>query len=163
VVSAATGLVLSTYTGALLGVTAIPVWARNVRVLPFQFGASGLGTAAAVLELRHDRPALRRIGAGAAVAETAVAAALECRSGHAFEPLHRGRSGMLARIGGLLAGPVPLVLRLIGRRSRALRVAAAVSALAGSALLRQAWMAAGKASAEDPREPLQLPDPPPSE
>src|SRR5262249_13388647 len=55
VVSAATGLVMSTYTGVLLGATAIPVWAEHKRTLPIVFGASALASAVALLELRgHD-------------------------------------------------------------------------------------------------------------
>ncbi|HUF78073.1 MAG TPA: hypothetical protein VMR44_04055, partial [Thermoanaerobaculia bacterium] len=63
----------------------------------------------------------------------------------AFEPLKRGRSGAIVRAGGLLSGPVPLALRILGRRK-----AAAVSALAGSLLTRFGWVEAGKASAGDP-------------
>lgn len=39
--SAAVGTVLSTYSGVLIGVSAIPVWARNIHLLPFHFGMSG--------------------------------------------------------------------------------------------------------------------------
>jgi hypothetical protein len=154
--SLVTGLALSTYTGALIGVTTIPVWARNVRLLPLHFGTSSLGSAAAMLELRHDHPALHRVGLGAAATETSIGAYLEARRDTAFDPLHTGRSGLLIRFGAALSGPLPLVLRLLGRRSRAMRLAAAVSMLAGSAITRFAWMDAGRASAEDPREPLQL-------
>lgn len=154
--SVATGLVLSTYTGALIGVTAVPVWARNVRVLPLHFGMSGLGSAAAMLELRRDRAALHRVGIGTAAVETLIETYLEARRDRAFDPLHNGRSGLLIRLGAALSGPLPLALRLLGGRSRALRVAAAVSMLAGSAITRFAWMEAGRASAEDPRDPLGL-------
>jgi hypothetical protein len=156
VVSLVSGMALSTYTAVLIGVTAIPVWARNARVLPLHFGMSGLGSAAAMLELRHDHRALDRIGLGVAAGETAIEGYFEARREPAFDPLHTGRSGMLIRVGAALSGPVPLVLRLLGRRSRGLRVAAAASMLAGAAITRFAWMAAGRASARDPREPLQL-------
>ena len=45
VVGTLTGLVLATYTGVLLGATAIPVWSAHARVLPVHFGASSLGAA----------------------------------------------------------------------------------------------------------------------
>ena len=45
IVSAITGALLATYTGVLIGATVIPVWARNVDILPIHFGASGLGAA----------------------------------------------------------------------------------------------------------------------
>ena len=47
--AAASGLVLSTYTGVLIGATAIPVWSQNVRILPLHFGASGVGSAVSCL------------------------------------------------------------------------------------------------------------------
>ena len=40
--AAATGLVMATYTGVLLGATAIPVWAKHKRTLPILFGASAV-------------------------------------------------------------------------------------------------------------------------
>ncbi len=55
VLAAATGLVMSAYTGVLLGATALPVWSRNVRLLPIQFGGSGLGAAASLRELAGHR------------------------------------------------------------------------------------------------------------
>lgn len=63
------------------------------------------------------------------------------------------------RIGGLLSGPVPLVLRLLAANSKTakslhLRRAAAVSSIAGSLITRTAWISAGKVSAKDPT--LQL-------
>ena len=47
--SAATGLVMATYTGVLIGATAIPVWAKHSRVLPIHFGASAVASAVALL------------------------------------------------------------------------------------------------------------------
>jgi formate-dependent nitrite reductase membrane component NrfD len=49
--TAVSGVVLATYTGVLLGATAIPVWSAHHKLLPFHFGSVGLGSAAAVLEL----------------------------------------------------------------------------------------------------------------
>ena len=158
VATVAAGLVLSTYTGVLIAVSAIPVWARNARLLPLHFGVSGLGSAAAMLELRHDHPALHRLGVGVTAVETLVEIFLESRREAAFDPLHTGRSGMLVRIGAALSGPVPLALRVFGGRSRGMRLAAAVSMLAGSAVTRFGWMAAGRQSAADPSVPLQLED-----
>ena len=49
-----------------------------------------------------------------------------------------GISGLLTRIGGALSGPIPLGLRLLGRRSRAMRYAAAElrSAITGTRTAR---------------------------
>src|SRR5437773_4382620 len=51
ILSAATGLVMATYTGVLIGATAIPVWSKHVSVLPLHFGTSALASAVSMLEL----------------------------------------------------------------------------------------------------------------
>lgn len=151
VLSAVTGLALATYTGVLLGVTAIPVWSRSVRLLPIHFGISGLGAAASALEIcGHRHRALRLIGIGAATAESAIGAHVERDSDPALDPLKHGWSGTITRLGGVLAGPVPLALRVFGGRSPAARRAAVISTLAGSLLTRIAWVAAGRESARTP-------------
>ena len=48
---ALTGLLLASYTGVLIGATAIPVWSENRTLLPAHFLTSGLGGASAILEL----------------------------------------------------------------------------------------------------------------
>jgi polysulfide reductase-like protein len=137
VLSAATGVVLSTYTGVLLGATAIPVWSRNVRLLPVYFGLSGLGAAVSLLELMgHRDRALNAIGIGAAAAETIVDFASD--------------SPREAAPGAWLSGPIPLALRLFGgRRGRQL---AAVSTIAGSLLTRTGWLRAGGSGGTDSRQ-----------
>ncbi len=154
VLSAATGLVLATYTGVLIGATAIPVWSRNVSLLPLHFGASGVGAAVSMLELLgHDDRALNRIGIGAAAVETAIGYALESRGDPALDPLKHGWSGNVTRLGGVLSGPVPLALRVVAGRSRHARRLAAVSTIVGSLLTRVGWLAAGKTSAATPGAP----------
>ena len=158
--AAACGLGMATYTGVLLGVTAIPVWSEHARSLPFHFAFSGLGTAAAILQLRgHRHPALNGVGIAAAAAETLFGARIEAASGRSAEPAKHGTSGTLMRTAGVLSGPVPLLLRAVGRRSARAQRAAAIATIAGSLMTRYAWVAAGRSSAADPRDPLQLPDP----
>jgi hypothetical protein len=76
------------------------------------------------------------------------------------EPLHKGWSGAIVRVGGVLSGPVPLALRLAYAVSgnKKLRRAAAWSSIAGSLLTRFGWVQAGRASARDHRIPLELPE-----
>lgn len=160
IASALTGMILSTYTGVLIGATAIPVWNEHISMLPVHFAASGMASAASALELAgSDSPVLNRIAIAATAVETAMGASIELRSTPASQPLRSGTSGRAMRAAGLLSGPVPLALRLIAlgnkKRSRALRRAAAISSLAGSLLTRWAWIRAGKASADDPAVPLQ--------
>jgi formate-dependent nitrite reductase membrane component NrfD len=144
-VAAATGMVMATYTGVLIGATAIPVWREHVSLLPIHFGTSAMGSAVSLLELRGNRhSALNALGLGAAVFETAVSIAIDTAKDRVSIPLREGRSGLLTRLGGALAGPIPLFLRLMGKRR-----AAAASTLAGSLLTRFAWVEAGKASTKD--------------
>jgi hypothetical protein len=146
-VAAATGLVLSTYTGVLIGATAVPVWSKNVRLLPVQFAASGVGAAASLLELLgHRDAALHRLALGAAAVETLIGFGLEGPGEPALEPVRHGRSGRITRAGGILSGPVPLALRLLAPRSPTARRLAAVSTIAGSLLTRFGWIEAGRSS-----------------
>src|SRR5438105_12843655 len=49
--SAFFGTLLATYTGVLIGATAIPAWFLHRTLLPIHFGTAGLGSAAGLLEL----------------------------------------------------------------------------------------------------------------
>jgi hypothetical protein len=154
-VAALSGLVMATYTGVLLGATAIPVWAKHSRSLPIHFGASALASATALLTLRgHDEAALNVLGIAAAAVEVYMGIEIESREDVESEPLRHGASGVTTRIGGFFSGPLPLALRLLGIRSKRARRAAAASALLGSVITRIAWIEAGKASARDPRPQL---------
>jgi formate-dependent nitrite reductase membrane component NrfD len=161
--SAAFGTLLATYTGVLLGATAIPAWNTNVGLLPVHFAAAGVGSAASVLELLgHRDPALRRLGFGAAAVETLIGAAIESNRSVAQSPLREGASGTITRAGGVLSGPVAMIARGIGRDTRTQR-AAAICAIVGSILTRMGWLAAGKRSARDPRPALRLREGAPSD
>ena len=147
--SAGTGLVLSTYTGVLLGATAIPVWSQNARLLPLHFGASGLGSAVSFLELLgHRHRALNGIGIGAALVECAIGASIELSDNDdRVRALRDGRARGMVRAAGTLSGPVPLLLRVFAGRSATARRIAALSTIAGSILTRAAWIEAGRSSA----------------
>lgn len=160
--SLAFGLPFSNYTGVLIGVSAIPVWNHNAGELPIHFGASGLGASVGILELMGHRKsrALQALGLGAAIFETLEGIRLETRSDEALEPLKHGTSGWITRTGGVLSGPIPLLLRTASifagrKRSATLRRWASWSAVAGSLITRIAWMHAGNVSAQDWRLPLQ--------
>lgn len=156
--AALSGLVMATYTGVLLGATAIPVWAAHAKTLPIHFGASGLASATALLTLRgHDEQALNVLALGAAAFEMYTGIEIESDRTIDSEPLRHGVTGITTRIGGFFSGPLPLVLRLLGIRSKRARRAAAASALLGSLVTRVAWIEAGKASAADPRPLLRTP------
>ncbi|HXH39296.1 MAG TPA: NrfD/PsrC family molybdoenzyme membrane anchor subunit [Thermoanaerobaculia bacterium] len=153
--AALSGLVMATYTGVLIGATAIPVWAKHARSLPIHFGASALASATALLSLRgHDEPALNALGLAAATFETYMGIEIEANDDVESEPLRHGSTSTTIRIGGFFSGPLPLVLRLLGIRSKRARRVAAASSLLGSLITRIAWIEAGKASAKDPRPSL---------
>lgn len=125
-VAALSGLGMATYTGVLLGATANPLWKEHARTLPVHFAASALGSAVSLLELRgHRDPALNALALGASLFETAASE----------------NQTALLRLSGALAGPVPFVLRLLGKRK-----AAAAATLLGSLVTRFAWVEAGKKS-----------------
>jgi formate-dependent nitrite reductase membrane component NrfD len=141
------GTLLATYTGVLIGATAIPAWFLHRTLLPIHFGTAALGSAAAVLELLgHRIPALNFIGFYAAVVETALLIWLSIdKHGTADRAIHEHSSGWMIRIGEIFAGPLPLVLRLLG-----LIPLAAISFLVGSLVSRIGWIAVGKVSGSDP-------------
>jgi len=159
--SLAFGLPFSNYTGVLIGATAIPTWNENVGHLPVHFGMSGLGTAVGLLELAGHRKsrALQALGLGAAIFECWEGWRLESRRQPATDPLRHGASGTVIRTGGLLSGPLPLMLRLLslpagdGSRSK-IRKWAAISSIVGSLVTRMAWVHAGHVSARDWRQSL---------
>jgi hypothetical protein len=118
-----------------------------------------------MLELKGhaSNSALNSLGIASALTETLVGVSVELDKKKALAPLKSGKSGWLTRLGGILSGPIPLVLRLIAgssgsERSIRLRRIAAASTVAGSLLTRQAWVQAGRASAENPSVPLALPE-----
>ena len=147
------GAVLATYTGVLLGATAVPVWSSHHRLLPFHFGIVGLGSASAILELLgFHLAALQGIGLTVASIETGVGAWLELTRGDAeARALAHGESGLLMRAAGLCTGPATLVLRALGWTE-----VAAVCFLVGAVLSRYGWLHAGRVSARDPQETLAV-------
>jgi formate-dependent nitrite reductase membrane component NrfD len=146
VAAAGTGAVMATYTGVLLGATVIPVWNTHVAILPIHFGASSLGSAVSLLELRgHRGTALQSLALGAAIFESIAMIALETGDDRETAPLRN----QLTTLAAVLSGPVPLVMRLFGGRSKKARRVAAAATLAGSLITRFAWVEAGKKSAKD--------------
>src|SRR5436305_8074292 len=145
--SALFGTLLATYTGVLIGATAIPAWFLHRTLLPIHFGTAGLGSAAALLELLgHRIPALNFIGFYAASVESALLIWLSIdKHGVADRAIHEHGSGWLIRIGEILTGPLALVLRFLG-----LVPFAAVSFLIGALVSRIGWIAVGKVSGSDP-------------
>lgn len=145
--SAISGTLLATYTGVLIGATAIPAWFLHRTLLPIHFGTAGLGSAAGLLELLgHRIVTLNVLGFYAAAVETALLIWLSVdKHGAADSAIHEHGSGWLIRIGEVLTGPLALVLRFFG-----FIPGAAISFLAGALVSRIGWIAVGKVSGSDP-------------
>jgi formate-dependent nitrite reductase membrane component NrfD len=141
------GTLLATYTGVLIGATAIPAWFLHRTLLPIHFGTAGLGSAAALLELvGHRIAALNFIGFYAAAVETVLLIWLNiAKHGAADRAIHEHRSGWLIRSSEVLSGPLALILRFFGLISWA-----AISFLVGTLISRFGWIAVGKISGTDP-------------
>ncbi len=147
VLAGLSGMLLATYTGVLIGATAIPAWNRHRSILPLHFGTAGLGCAAGLLILLgYGLRPLTAILWVTVVIETFLWLWLMFRRhGAADRALHEGRGGRLLMPAEILAGPLALVLMAFGLESWA-----SGAFLLGSLLSRFGWIQAGKASARDP-------------
>jgi formate-dependent nitrite reductase membrane component NrfD len=145
--AAFSGMLLATYTGVLLGATAIPAWFTHRVLLPIHFGTAGMGSAAASLILLGYRlPALAAISWVTAGIETLLWLWLLLRRhGDADRVLHEGRSGWLLQAAELLTGPIVVVFLALGWMP-----AASISFLLGAFTSRFGWVLAGRLSARDP-------------
>jgi hypothetical protein len=157
ILAALSGLILASYTSVLLGVTAIPVWSENRRLVPVVFLTGAMGSAAAVLELLGFLvPATQFIGVVASTVEIVIAIVIELRDRYVDRPLREGAVGWLTRAGAMLAGPSALLPRIFWGHSLAARYIAASSFLAGALIARYAWIAAGRVSSRDPQALFQI-------
>ncbi len=154
VIAGVSGLGLSTYTGALVADTAIPVWHEARRELPFVFAGGAAATAGAVVtvasRVEHAAPARRLAILGAAL-ELGAVQLMEKRLGEFIaEPYHQGQSGKDARLAKGLTAAGAATLAFAGRRRAGALVGGALL-LAGGAFQRWAVFRAGFASARDPK------------
>ncbi len=146
---------MSTYTGALLAATSIPLWAALPKLLPASFGASAMASAAAALSLGADGSegeTLHRVELVASAVELALVAIL---------PGRLQRNGIATRIGVapvLAAAATPLIESGLhaffgrNRRTRKPGTLGAMVVLAGAFLLRHLVLRAGNESAKRPRD-----------
>lgn len=158
------GMPFHNYTGVLIAATVVPVWNNRIHSLPREFGMAGLQSAVSVLELMGETrsQALNAIGLISAAFEALEGIDLLRTQHRSLEPAKRGRSGLLVQCAGVLSGPIPIALRiasLFKKDHRRLRQLAALSGIAGSLLMRYAWVYAGTVSARDWRIPMDIEDP----
>jgi formate-dependent nitrite reductase membrane component NrfD len=158
--NALVGGYLGSYTGVLLGSTAVPVWARSRLFLGPLFVATATATGAAAtrltvsargLEAGHPTDvALGRIETAAMSCELLLAIVNERRLGPLRRHVAEGRSGAWfhAAKSAVRLGTVVRYASRGGRRPR-LRHTASVLYLAAGLAFRWAWVTAGRASAQD--------------
>ena len=156
--NAVLGGYLGSYTGVLLAVTAVPLWARSRLFLGPIFVSTATATGAAACRLvlvasglppgHRTRTALGTVETGAIVVELLLSSINERRLGALAEPLERGRAGVLFRAAkwGVRAG---VSLRLLRRHGVGVHHAASAIYLLAGLAFRYAWVEAGKASARD--------------
>jgi formate-dependent nitrite reductase membrane component NrfD len=157
IAAALAGTLLSTYTGVLIGNTALPVWHATRYRLPPWFAASSsaaLGSLLALAAPADDRETrvTRTYTAAAQLAELAGARAVVAvaeRAGVAG-PFHHGRAARLWRASRWL-GAAGLVATLWPGGGRTRAAIAGVLGTAAAVLSRFAIVDAGRHSAADPR------------
>jgi formate-dependent nitrite reductase membrane component NrfD len=156
--SVGAGTLLSTYTGVLIGNTAVPLWSATRRHLPLWFAALSAASLGAVLELIAPAHPVTRIystAGKAAQLATAISVTRAARAAGVAAPLHRGRSGQLWRTAAWLgvAGLAATATTWL-RPGRGRSALAGTLGLASAVLSRFAIAEAGRASAADPRATL---------
>jgi formate-dependent nitrite reductase membrane component NrfD len=148
------GLPLTTYTGALIAQTAVPVWHEARRELPALFaagGAASAGAAAAMLTPVANAGPARRLAVLGGVSELALVALMEHRLDELAEPYHTEAAGAYGQAARALTVAGTVVLAARARRSRAAAVAGGALAVAGAVCERWSVFKAGFQSARDPR------------
>ncbi len=157
------GAGLATYSGVLVGHTAVPLWQESRALLPILFGASAMASLGNVLQLspataEQGRELATVFGRIGQVGELLAGALMErhaSRVARVGRPFRENVSGTMWRTAAVLTGASVLVSVLPGR-SRTKRLAASLLGVAGSGLMRFAVERLGKASAKDARALFEL-------
>jgi hypothetical protein len=148
------GLPLSSYTGALIANTAVPVWHEARVTLPALFAggaAASAGAAATILTPVADAAPARRLALMGAAAELVATNVMEQKLGSLAGPYHEGPSGTLARSAKVLTSLGGLAIGGWGHRHRPAAVLGGAALLGGALAERFAVFRAGFASAKDPK------------
>lgn len=154
------GLFVGAYTGVLIALTSVPIWARNAVLMGPLFITSAMSTGLSAISFilhllgageEKTLEGLRRAEKTSLLLEGGLLAASLYQMGPWGKPLRTGKIGAWffggTVVGGLLA---PLAL-LQGRESRGSSLLASVLVLIGGYLLRRTIIDAGTLSARDPQ------------
>lgn len=151
--AAVLGLGMSTYTGALVADTSIPVWHGARKELPVLFAASslaGAGAATTLATLSDPRPATRRLAAGGAIVELAVDTLMRRRLGPVGEVYEQQEAGRFHQAATAATATGAALVAAGGRRRRGLAALGSALLLAGGVCTRWSVYKAGFQSARDP-------------
>lgn len=162
----AIGGFMAGYTGVLISATAIPVWGTGKRYIPALSVCSGFAGAcavnAAILALAGTDRTRRKLERLELIASTAEFVLLERFRRYAAStgaPMFSGERGRKLRSYTQFAGILgPAVLGLLPFGGRAKTLLASALTLAGGYVLRETFIEAGKASADDPRAASRQPE-----
>ena len=154
------GYFVGAYTGVLLAMTSVPMWARNAVLMGPTFLSSAISTGLSAVSLvlhlggwgeRRTLEALRRAERMALVVEAALIAASLARMGPWSKPLFSQKLAPLF-VGGTLVGGLAAPFALLSRReTRGKSLLASVFALLGGLAFRFAMIEGGRLSARDPQ------------
>jgi formate-dependent nitrite reductase membrane component NrfD len=154
------GYFVGAYTGVLLAMTSVPMWARNAVLMGPTFLSSAISTGLSAVSLvlhlggwgeRRTLEALRRAERMALVVEAALIAASLARMGPWSKPLFSKKLAPLF-VGGTLVGGLAAPFALLsGRETRGKSLLASVFALLGGLAFRFAMIEGGRLSARDPQ------------
>jgi Polysulphide reductase, NrfD len=153
-IAALFGLPLATYTGALISNTAIPVWHKAHRMLPFVFGsgaAMSAGAATVMLAPPAAAAPARRLALAGAAAGLATSELMERALGDQGEPYEQGAARRFRRVSRAAGAAGGLLLATRGRSSRAAAVASGLLLSAAALSTRWSVFKAGFQSAADPK------------
>ncbi len=156
------GTALAGYTGVLVSNSVIPVWQEARRWMPILFAASGMTTAASVIDIFYENERANLItytfGNVGRVLELVASYKVEetaSKTPRVGEPFHKPGTGTLWKAAGILTAASLLLSVLPGKSSAKRRVAGVLGA-AGSLCLRFAVHYISNASARDARATFQV-------
>ena len=161
------GFFVGGYTGVLLAVTAVPLWAKNALLLGPLFLTSAMSSGSAAITLmlsilpgtRHSTiRRLERLDTITLLAELGLIVAMRWNTGPTISrPIREGYLGHIFRWGVVGTGIVgPLALQIRSRFSKheqsfSSAILSSILTLTGGFLLRYVMVMAGRASADDPQ------------
>lgn len=159
------GFFVGGYTGVLLGITAVPVWAKNHLLLGPLFLSSAMSSASAAINLilallpgdtEASRKRMERLDTIALSAELGLVLAARANLGPVLgRPIREGHLGRVFHWGVLGTGiflPLLLQARAVfgGKSSRIKTIIASICTLIGGFCVRYLMVRVGQASAKQP-------------